>query len=509
MKNQAETSPDEGSPDPLVTSFDKRGTSPQVSENQTLPTVELEIEKRISSYHETKREQVCTKWNIKWFLWANMAIAALNQIDSITYLILLPNIQDDFGFSDGYFGTLLIIKRAMNLFWAPLLMHLGTFRKPYQTIAITAGLVVIGNITISFSTEYWHLILCMTLRTATSTQYSYTSVIVDMYAAPESRIWWTQLGLAIQGIAAFIGLGLAVVLDWRWCYRIQSMVMVTMVSLCWYIDGPSVLPRTDETAQVDPKKFFTHIWATITVPRILLTIVLVDFWFAIIQVQVEFASKFTEEEFGWSDGKTVLMTGLPVIILGSLGKLVGACVIERKKNQSEIADSRSKLHTFVSAMSIPPAVLMGIVQMTLWFLGPIGFIANISLEIMLTGYHPEYNFLMWSGPSDLVPYILPTASYGYVVTNMIMVGMVSGLLELEVNYPMTYSIAGMVTWFVVASFAILAYTDWIPQNYEYIITPPELCFFNHVELESVKTSKKTSNRTMIDTPSLVSDHATE
>jgi len=427
-----------------------------------------------SSEREERVDKAFTRWGINKTLWVTILISALNSMDMNLYLATFVRIQDDLGYSDGRYALLIIIRRAMNLVYGPFWMHVGTLYPPYRMLGYAFILVVIGNIGFACSTSFEMLCIFVIIKAAARTMNSYFVCILDIYGEPERRVWWTQMALIMQFLFVIFSLAIGTYVNWRIAHGFMAFVIALTCAVTFYIDGPKVLPRANEDAEVDSSAFLTHFKNVCMVPRVLWGMILLNIWFALGTVHVEFFAKFAEVEFDWGYETTAFITGPIFIVAGCVGKYIGATIIDKRKNEIGLdSDSRNrdKLFIIASKSGIVPFTVYAIANSCGWFLGIPGFLGTAAVQAFTTGYFPDYNFTLWSGSLDLSAYILPTGSYVYNIINIALTGLTGVLRDSSDRpWPVVYTIVGCFTWVSTAMLMVSAWTDWIPANYEYKLT---------------------------------------
>merc|ERR1719433_1644297 len=108
--------------------------------------------------------------------------------------------------------------------------------------------------------------------------------------------------------------------------------MLLSAMVVFYIDGPAVLPRANEEVEVDANftACVSHFCSVLKVPRVVWAMTLLNLWFALGTVHIEFFSKFGKDEFDWSYETTAFLTAPIFIVAGVVGKYIGAKVIDHR-----------------------------------------------------------------------------------------------------------------------------------------------------------------------------------
>merc|ERR1719483_261657 len=391
---------------------------------------------------------------------------------SVVIFVCLSEIQEDFGFSETFYGALAAIWFVIDIFTSPYLTHKATAFPPMRLLAFVFCSSSIGCIIFIISSESneWVLFFGMVFVAPTQSYFNLSVTLVDMYSEPDKRSTNLSLYYISLMIGATIGAGISVSFHWRAVFAILLMMYIPVI--LWQLIsgvGPQRIPRTmDGNTEIEPDPSFrsmiTNMWTLLQQPRyfgVWLGFVLIRCG---IETYISYGKKYYEDQFPDTDIAVILgILAGEVVLATIIGQSIGGAYTDRIKNEQNLNKSNSSRYELSIEVNrftmycIIGAVICNWVQ---WGINPLWLHILFRLPtdtFAAMSRHP--NSILWSTSVKMAPYAFPNATVGSSCASAAVVGITGIMLNNGISYNLAFYLISILYFLGVSCWIYLHYTN--------------------------------------------------
>jgi len=251
-------------------------------------------------------------------------------------ILTLPEMQDEFEFSDTSYGTYVALGAISHGLFIILVSYYIRKYSPFQIAAATALLSSAGDLILVFlpkSLSGYLIAIAILFKTSIYTQFIYRSVMLDNYAPFDFRARIIATSYIASCFGGGLGFIIASAVDWRIAHLISFFVEI---SICiWALALEPDILHSEKNLNLNPRQFYQLFMTKFTAPRTILFIIMLPYTSSIVDTTILYIIKYTEDVFDMDENSAAFYSVIPYFFGLLSGQIIFSITVDRIKKQYE------------------------------------------------------------------------------------------------------------------------------------------------------------------------------